>query len=85
MNIVTLNENDLLLGMSIPIVPTGFYSNVLRHTTGSVYGVFGIVILLLLLCLIYLKLEEKRKHSEFLKEKDRMVEDYEQILGHWHL
>lgn len=80
MNIVTLNENDLLLGMSIPIVPTGSYSNVLRHTTGSVYGVFGIVILLLLLCLIYLKLEEKRKHSEFLKEKDRMVEDYEQIL-----
>lgn len=64
----------------IQIVPAMSVRLAMRKLTYGVYVATGIICLVLLFILFYLHIYFGKKHEDLLKETDRVVQNYEQIL-----
>ena len=75
---VSFNERT---GWSIiQIVPPKSFNNVILQNLIGTYIACAVIIVLLLLYIIYVRVDTQKKQKEILAAKDRVVQNYEQIL-----
>lgn len=64
----------------IQIVPPVSFKAVMRNNTSGAYIAVAVICEILLLYLLYLRMQYIRRQKELIKEKDKVVQDYGQIL-----
>lgn len=78
--IASVHTNVLTGWKVIQIVPAASMSSAMKQHTSGAYVVMAAICILLLVFLFFVKADSGKKHEKVLKEKDRVVHDYEQIL-----
>lgn len=64
----------------IQIVHPAVFRNVILDITGSSYITMACICLILLLLIVYFRMDSRKRHNALIEETDRVVQNYEQIL-----
>ena len=78
--IASVYTNILTGWKVIQIVPSSSLFNAMKQHTSGAYIVMAVISILLLVFLFYVKMDSGRQQAEVLKEKERVVQNYEQIF-----
>lgn len=72
--------NDKTGWRTIQIVPASLFQTFMHQGTSGAYLVTGVISFLLLVYLLYIRMDLRKKTKELIDEKDRIVKNYAQIL-----
>ncbi|MGN0385091.1 MAG: diguanylate cyclase domain-containing protein [Lachnospiraceae bacterium] len=78
--IASVSVNERTGWRVIQIVTPAYFRTVMKHSIGGAYVMTILISVMLILFLIYVRIDSGKKHREDLKEKDTEVQDYAQIL-----
>lgn len=80
-SIACIRTNELTGWRVIQIVPAASFKKIMLQNTRGAYLVMAAISVMLLMFLLYVRIDFGNKNKAIIKEKDKVVADYDQILS----